>query len=460
MYFKRFFDEDLAHASYLVGCQASGEAIVVDPSRRVTPYLDEASKQGLVISKITETHIHADFLSGSRQLAMESGARLLLSGEGGEGWQYQFLGTNDRKIFDGDEIEVGNLTLRVMHTPGHTPEHLTFVLTNHSAGNTPVGAFTGDFVFVGDVGRPDLLEKAAGEQDTMDKSARQLYRSLQKFGRLPDHLQIWPAHGAGSACGKAPGALPTSVLRYEKLTSWAFQPRSEEQFVKTLLEGQPEPPRYFAKMKEWNRCGPAYLPEEVPDRLSAHRLAEIGSKRLLVDLRGEEAFAQGHPENAIFLPDGNPLPTWAGWLLAYDEPHYLILKSEDGLDRVLRALRSVGLDQTAGYFLETDVDKLHSLVSSERILPAEVDPFNQDILDVRSESEWQDGHLKGARHIYLGDLADHLDEVPDRTVVHCQSGTRSLIASSLLQRAGKSPRDVVGGFAEIESLKETLCGSG
>ena len=240
MYLKRFYDENLAHASYLVGCQASGEAVVIDAGRDVRPYLGDAEAQGLKIVAVTETHIHADFLSGSRQLAQETGAKMYLSKEGGADWQYQFASENDVMVGDGDVIKIGNLTLDVMHTPGHTPEHISFILTDHPASEKPIGAFTGDFVFVGDVGRPDLLEKAAGLKDTMKKGAVDLFHSLKRFKELPDHLQIWPAHGAGSACGKALGAVPSSVLGYEKIANWAFKITAEEEFVDAILDGQPK----------------------------------------------------------------------------------------------------------------------------------------------------------------------------------------------------------------------------
>ena len=264
MYLKRFYDENLAQASYLVGCQATGEAIVIDPSREVTPFLEEAASQGLKITAVAETHIHADFLSGSRQLAHQTGAAMYLSKEGGPDWQYQFASENDVMVGDGDVIQIGNLTLKVLHTPGHTPEHISFLLTDHPASEEPIGAFTGDFIFVGDVGRPDLLEKAAGLKDTMKKGAVDLYKSIQRFKELPDHIQIWPAHGAGSACGKALGAIPSSVLGYEKITNWALKCATEDEFVEMILDGQPEPPKYFAQMKKLNKVGPAILEESTP----------------------------------------------------------------------------------------------------------------------------------------------------------------------------------------------------
>ncbi len=209
MFFRSFYDEALAQASYLIGCQATGEAIVVDPIRDVEPYLTVARAEGLRVTHVTETHIHADFVSGARELVARTGAALLLSAEGGTDWQYAFAERDGaRLLHDGDQIRVGNIQLDVLHTPGHTPEHLAFLITDSLRDAGPMGLLSGDFVFVGDVGRPDLLERAAHVANTMDASARLLFQSLDRFRALPDHLQVWPGHGAGSACGKALGAVP------------------------------------------------------------------------------------------------------------------------------------------------------------------------------------------------------------------------------------------------------------
>lgn len=456
MYLKRFYDDRLAHASYLVGCQASGEAVVIDAGRKVEPYLADAEAQGLTITHVTETHIHADFLSGSRELAHRTGAKMYLSKEGGPDWQYQFASDRDVLVGDGDVIKIGNLTLKVLHTPGHTPEHISFLLTDHPASDEPIGAFTGDFVFVGDVGRPDLLEKAAGLKDTMRKGAEELYTSLQRFKELPDHIQIWPAHGAGSACGKALGAVPSSVLGYEKKVNWAFRAPTREKFVDMILDGQPEPPKYFAKMKHLNKVGPSLLSADLPGHRSASQLAEVQENEQLIDLRGQEAFVESHPKNALFLPPGGSFVTWAGWLLPYDTDLYLMLKSEDQLQEALTGLRSIGLDQVRGYFLESDLGGDVEMQSSERIPPEKLDLSRDHVIDVRSQKEWDEGHLEGAHHIHLGYLQDRLEEVPQKPVLHCRSGARSLIASSLLQRAGKSPVDVLGGYEELKKKAPAL----
>jgi hydroxyacylglutathione hydrolase len=200
MFVKRFFEPAIAQASYLIGCQASGEALVIDPHRDVDQYLATAAQENLRITHVTETHIHADFVSGSRELARRTGASLCLSDEGDKDWKYQF--EHARKLKDGDRITIGNIRIDVSHTPGHTPEHITFLVTDGAAADQPIAAVTGDFLFVGDVGRPDLLEKAANIKGTMEVGARVLFKSLQKFAAHQDWLQIWPGHGAGSACGK------------------------------------------------------------------------------------------------------------------------------------------------------------------------------------------------------------------------------------------------------------------
>ena len=227
MFFRHVYEKGLAHASYVVGCQASGTAMVIDPQRDIDVYLEIASQEKLRITHILETHIHADFLSGSRELASVTGAKLYLSDEGGPEWQYAFP---HEGIKDGDTFMVGNLRIEVMHTPGHTPEHISFLLTDTPSGNHPVMMFTGDFVFVGDVGRPDLLEKAAGYSGTMVEGAKTMFNSLKRFKQLPDHIQIWPAHGAGSACGKALGAVPGSTVGYEKLVNWALKHTDKDAF--------------------------------------------------------------------------------------------------------------------------------------------------------------------------------------------------------------------------------------
>ncbi|HKJ01581.1 MAG TPA: MBL fold metallo-hydrolase, partial [Longimicrobiales bacterium] len=222
MLLRRFYDDKLAQASYMIGCQAEGTALIVDPNRDVQQYLAAAEEEGMEIRYVSETHIHADYLSGSRELARRSGATLLLSGDGPPDWRYGFAGEDgSRVVHDGDEIALGNIRIRILHTPGHTPEHISFMVTDGAASSEPMGILSGDFIFVGDVGRPDLLEKAAGLKDTMEQGARVLYGSLERFKELPGYLQVLPGHGAGSACGKALGSVPSSTLGYEEMVNWA-----------------------------------------------------------------------------------------------------------------------------------------------------------------------------------------------------------------------------------------------
>src|SRR5690606_16470446 len=262
MFFQQVYDKTLAQASFFIGCQAKNEAIVIDAKRDIDSYLEIAKQNNMKITHIAETHIHADFLAGSRELAEVTGAKLYLSDEGGENWQYEFPHVG---LKEGDVINVGNLSLKVMHTPGHTPESISFLLTDHPASEEPVMIFTGDFVFVGDIGRPDLLEEAAGLVGTKEIGAQQMFESLKKFAALPDYVQVWPGHGAGSACGKALGAVPSSTVGYEKIRNWALQFGGDyEGFKNYLLSDQPEAPVYFAMMKKLNKVDRPLL-VEVPE---------------------------------------------------------------------------------------------------------------------------------------------------------------------------------------------------
>ena len=242
MILEHLYEDAIAQSAYLVGCGATGEAVVIDPHVDIERYLAAARRRGVRITAVAETHIHADYVSGARALAEATGATLYVSGEGGPDWQYSFAGDpHVRVLHDGDVFEVGRLRLQAVHTPGHTPEHLIYVLTDGGVTDVPLGAFTGDFLFVGDVGRPDLLETAAGQPGTMRASASRLFRSLRQLDALPDHLVIWPGHGSGSACGKALGGVPVSSLGYERLTNWGLREGSEQAFVEAVLAGQPDP---------------------------------------------------------------------------------------------------------------------------------------------------------------------------------------------------------------------------
>ena len=265
MLIERIYDEDLAQASYFIGCQRTGQALVVDARRDIDGYRDMAAKNGMEITAVTETHIHADYLSGTRELAAATGADIHVSGEGGEDWQYGFEAA---RLHDGDEIRIGNIVVAAVHTPGHTPEHLSFLVTDGAFADAPGYLLTGDFVFSGDLGRPDVLDEAAGGVDTCFLGAKQMFASLkEKFLTLPDHVQVFPGHGAGSACGKALGAIPSTTVGYERLYAWwgpYLAADDEAGFVAELLDGQPDAPFYFGRMKNQNRRGPAVMGERAP----------------------------------------------------------------------------------------------------------------------------------------------------------------------------------------------------
>lgn len=449
MYFQRFYDIPLAQASYLIGCQATGEAVVIDANRDVAQYVQAAEAQHLRITHVTETHIHADYVSGSRELAHATGAQLLLSEEGGPDWQYTFAAAAGATLVrDGSSFKVGNIKLDVLHTPGHTPEHICFVVTDGAAANEPMGIVSGDFVFVGDVGRPDLLEKAAKVEGTMEEAARALYYSLAKFRALPDYLQVWPGHGAGSACGKALGAVPASTVGYEKRFNWGLGEMTEDEFVQQVLDGQPEPPVYFAQMKRINKEGPALLNGfPRPGLLPAARLAALlAGGSIVVDTRAAAAFAEAHVPGTINIPRNKSFNTWAGWLLPYDRDVFLIIEDESlALDEAIRDLAMIGLDRVAGVFGHESVAVWAQSAPTEQIAQTTVPelhdtllPRGVTVIDVRNQSEWDAGHLPGAHHIQLGALDARLAEVPrdGMVVVHCQGGGRSAIAASLLAARG------------------------
>jgi hydroxyacylglutathione hydrolase len=467
MILKRLYDEKLAQASYLIGCAATGEALVVDANRDVDQYIELAEAESVRITHVTETHIHADYVSGSRELAQRTGARLFLSAEGGEGWQYAFAEEAGATLVgDGTEFGVGNIRIRVAHTPGHTPEHLSFFVTDGAAADRPIGVLTGDFVFVGDVGRPDLLEKAAGASGTMEAAARTLFESLQAFREQPDYLQIWPGHGAGSACGKGLSAIPTSTVGYERLYNWAFQVHDEAEFVASVLAGQPEPPRYFAEMKRINRDGPRILKGFAqPERMDADRLAGVvRDGALVVDTRPAAAFAAGHVPGTISIPLDRSFTTWAGWLVPYTNDFYLLVdeSGSHGTAEAVRDLAMIGLDRVGGYF-GADALAAWSKVHGELQRTPQIDAAGLEerldrgevaVIDVRGAAEWEAGHLEGVPNIPLGHLRDRLDEVPtDRPVVlHCQAGARSAIAASVLQAEGfDNVANLDGGYAAWES---------
>jgi hydroxyacylglutathione hydrolase len=443
MLFTRIYDDDLAQASYFIGCQATGEAAVVDPRRDVHVYLEEAENNALSIVAVTETHIHADYLSGSRDLAAKTGASLYLSGEGPAEWQY---GLEGEKLRDGDELRVGNVTLRAIHTPGHTPEHLSFLVTDTETTDEPGFILTGDFVFVGDLGRPDLLDEAAGGRNTRFVGARQTFASLRdRFLALPDYVQVWPGHGAGSACGKALGAVPSSTVGYERLFSWwgrYVERNDEEGFVEALLEGQPDAPAYFGRMKRQNKSGPVLLGEKPtlrPYDAASLEASLAAGEVILVDTRPSEDFARGAVPGSLNIPAGGSFVTRASWIIDPDKdgrPIILLARDEAEASGLRDKLSYLGVDNVVGYLTRVrGLRKERVPFLAPEDLEKLGDPF---VLDVRAKSEYDAGHIPGSTRLHGGRVMWHLDELPREQpiVLYCQTGSRSAVIASALRAAG------------------------
>ncbi|MEM1331535.1 MAG: MBL fold metallo-hydrolase [Planctomycetota bacterium] len=465
MFMRMVYDESLAQAAYLIGCQKSGEAIVIDPERDVDRYLSLAAANGLRLVAVAETHIHADFVSGARELAERVGAHVYVSDEGDDDWKYGWLGEKQGDggydhtlLHDGDVFRVGNIELRAVHTPGHTPEHLVYMVTDLGGGaDLPVGMVSGDFVFVGDLGRPDLLETAAGYAGAMRPSAERLFHSVRKLNDVPDFVQIWPGHGAGSACGKALGGVPTSTVGYERRFSPALKAASDrDRFVDFILAGQPEPPLYFAHMKRINKCGPPILGKlSTPERLPPEQiLGRSGPSVSVADTRDWDEFRAGHLPGSLSLPVEPSFSTNAGSLICETDEVFLVVAPGCLEDTVRRLLR-IGIDKLSGWCAPED------LASMDASSLARIDEIDSDaakeamasgecaVLDVRRAAEFQTVRIPGTQNIAHTRLLARINEVPRGRplIVHCQSGRRSARACSLLRREGFEVKNLAGGIA-------------
>lgn len=470
MFLRQITDPSLAQNAYLIGCQRSGEAIVIDPERDLDRYFAVAAENGLRLTAVAETHIHADYLSGARELVERHGATAYLSAEGGPDWQFEWAKgrAEARFLKDGDVFKVGNIAFQALLTPGHTPEHLSFLVTDLGGGaDEPIALLSGDFLFVGDVGRPDLLESAAGQAGAMEPSARTLYASLRATAALPDHLQVLPAHGAGSACGKALGAVPVSVLGYERRFNGALREAlhgGEDDFVKDILSGQPEPPLYFARMKRDNRLGPALLPDgklPQPRRIGAAELGEWieAPGRAALDLRSDrKAFVSRHLKDSIFAPlAGGKLPVAAGSYVAEKTRLLLVLESESQLDEAVRQLVRIGLDEIEAWIPAAEVIRAHEWTSAlprmetTQLAAALAEDEGALVLDVRGADEFAAGHVPGAVNIAHTRLANRLADIPNRrpVYVHCGSGLRAAMAVSFLAAKGLDVVHVDGSYGGI-----------
>ncbi len=443
MKIQQFEVPGLAQYSYVLSSE--GEAIIIDPMRDFDRYTEYAHDQGLVIKYVTETHIHADFASGSFALAEATGAELALSSYDQEPYRYSM---EHHSLRDGDVLRIGKVRLAALHTPGHTPEHLNFVLFDEERSpSEPVALFSGDFLFVGSLGRPDLLGEEAKQQ-----LAHELYCSLhQRIASLPDGVQVYPGHGAGSLCGSGMSDQAESTLGYERSVQTLFK-LEQEAFVEQILGSVPPMPAYYPRMKALNSKGARGM-DTLPksDALSPARFAELLSDEdvTVVDLRRPEAFGGAHIAGAINIGAGQNLSLWAAWMIAPGR-RLLFVNDKGDDEEARRSLVRVGLDRIEGFLQKgmpawidagLDFTRTTQLSTTEVI---ERSPEKQ-IVDVRSDKEWLAGHIEGAVHITLGELQKRIGELSKQTsiIAVCGSGYRSSIAASLLEAQG---------FADVSSM--------
>ncbi len=471
MLVRQIADPKLAQFAYLIGCPRTGEAIVIDPERDVDRYFEVAARHKVRLVAAADTHIHADYLSGLREMAAR-GVFVYASKEGGDDWQYEWLLHGKypcRLLGHGDRFAVGYIEFRAVHTPGHTPEHLSYLVRDSGGGAEDfIALASGDFVFVGDVGRPDLLERAAGIAGVMEPAARAQFASIRReFRTLPEFLQVWPAHGAGSACGKSLGDVPTSTVGYELRTNRSIQAASDEQtFVDFILAGQPEPPLYFARMKRDNRRGPELLPPlRRPVALKLDELPTLEYRRdiVVLDTRSRDAFFGGHLGGALLTELAYQFCSIAGSYVAEGTPIYLLV-DETRLDEAVRALIRVGLDRIVGYFtpetLAEFVRNGGTVRQTKTISMAELEEKRTSgraqVLDVRGAVEFEAGHVPNALHIPHTRIGVSIDRlaVDMPLLVYCNSGGRAAAAVSMLARLGFDAIDVNDNFANYRGRGE------
>lgn len=437
MKIERFEIPGLAQYSYVLS--SDGKAVVVDAMRDVDRYIAYAKKQGLAITHILETHIHADFGSGSTALAHLTGAEMWLSAhDTGEDYEYSF---SHHPFADGETLEVGAMRILALHTAGHTPEHLSFLVFDTARNHTQAQAmFSGDFLFVGSFGRPDLL----GE-DAKQRLAAELFRSMHdKIAKLPDGLEIYPGHGAGSLCGSGMSEQAQSTLGYERTSNHLFR-MNREAFKQEILRTVPPLPAYYPRMKQLNSRGAPVL-HELPGgaSISPQKLQELmaAESPFLLDLRRPEAFGGAHIRGAINIGAGQNLSLWAGWLLGPEKP--IVLISETGEDTEARhSLVRVGLDNIRGSLAGGMPAWIEAGLGLEHVAQISVRQLHEGkpaglVLDVRSDTEWKAGHIAGAQHIMLGNLKENLKSLSKEQPIYtfCGSGYRSSIAASILAANG------------------------
>jgi glyoxylase-like metal-dependent hydrolase (beta-lactamase superfamily II)/rhodanese-related sulfurtransferase len=447
MFFKQFYLGCLAHASYLIG--SHGEAVVVDPQRDVDQYITEAGTQGLQIKYVVETHLHADFVSGHRELASRTGAQIVFGEKAGATFAH-------KPVRDGDELKVGDITLRVLETPGHTPEGISIVVIDPTVSTQPQMVLTGDTLFIGDVGRPDL---AGARGHTAEEMAGMLYDSLHgKLLTLPDEVGVFPAHGAGSMCGRNISKETSSTIGEQRRYNYALKSMAREEFVRMMTTDLPEAPAYFSSDAEINRTGAAPL-DQLPRPAGLLPVEVKNAKEkgdLILDVRSSGAFGAGHVPGSLNIALSGQFASWAGSLIPLGTSIVIVAEDETGVDEAVTRLARVGIDSVRGYLnggiyawnqagfetatiTQMPVDELHHQI---------IEGADLQIVDVRRPGEFQSGHAAGARNLTLAHLVEHVAELDAErpTAVICQSGYRSSAGASLLQRLGFSQVfNVVGG---------------
>jgi hydroxyacylglutathione hydrolase len=443
------FTEGVAHLSYLIGDKATGNAVVIDPRRDVEVYLDLARKNNLTLTHALETHIHADFVSGVRELCARTGsAKARLSVEGGAKY-----GFDVEKLRDGDTIDLGRVILTAKHTPGHTPEHMSFLAAEDNRPDTPFAVFSGDTLFADSVGRPDLL----GDSQSKDL-AHQLFESLHEFFlKLPDGVRVHPAHGAGSPCGADIADRLVTTIGYERAHNKALRFTDKEAFVEFALNSAPPEPRYYKRMKKENADGPEVLHglpacPAVPPKEFQKATAAKGAQ--LVDNRAMLAFGGGHIEGALNIGPRAELSIWAGWMLDPEKPIFLVLPKDADLPEVQRQLIRVGYTRFGGYLLggmdEWDNKALPlSTVPQMTVHDVEKRADDVQVVDVRSPEEWEEGHIPAAKYIFLPELEEKSSILDNSkpVAVYCDSGYRASLGASLLKAYGFTDvRNVPGSW--------------
>lgn len=441
MFLETIKAEGLAHLSYLLGDESQGVCAVIDARRDVGVYLDLARQHNARITHIFETHIHADFVSGSLELHANTGAPVFVGAADDYGFEH-------KPLREGDTLTLGSLTLQALHTPGHTPEHVCFLVSGGKGAKEPWALFSGDTLFAGEVGRPDLLGQGS-EQEL----ARALYHTLHdKLLQLGDEVEIYPAHGQGSPCGGSIGDRNTSTIGYERLHNPKLKAMPEDAFVQAVLSDLPPAPFYYPRMKKENAKGPTLLhclPHVPPLDPRTFREEMQQAPTVVVDTREIEAFGGGHIQGSLSIALRDEFPQWAGWMLKPDARLLLVLPDEGKLEEVVRHLLRVGFENIAGFLQqgmrgwfeaglpfertgEMSVQELHGKLS------AGAQDFQ--LLDVRRDDEWEEGFIPTATHVFAPYLSEHLDivEKDKPVVVYCGSGYRASVAASVLQQQGFS----------------------